>query len=63
MQGPKLKGPKRLLSDLLAHFSTVSTNTFNGWYNMSRAFQLRRNGRVAGRDGVVLRYLRAVRRG
>ena len=24
-------------SDLLAHFSTVSTNTFNGWYNMSRA--------------------------
>lgn len=24
-------------SDLLAHFLTVSTNTFNGWYNMSRA--------------------------
>ena len=24
-------------SDHLAHFSTVSTNTFNGWYNMSRA--------------------------
>lgn len=51
-------------SDLLAHFSTVSTNTFNGWYNMSRALS-NFDGMVVwpGETGVVLRHVRTVRRG